>query len=199
MTTKRIIDVDITARADGKIPGWDTAAGTHLYVAPGSYAEGTSFPGSPASGEKFFHNTYDMLFFFDGTNWLSTNRGQIDFRADAALPFSVTLPERGVYPVWEGSDIYLLSAQAWFLVSGGTALSGSHKWVGTLTKQTAGTLLATFNIDSGASDSRRQTARVDINALVGSSNNSFDITWTKTGTPGGLYVGTTLSFRYVAV
>lgn len=42
MTNKRIIDVDTTDRADGKGPVWDTASGTHVYVASsGSVAADT--------------------------------------------------------------------------------------------------------------------------------------------------------------
>ncbi len=40
--TKRLIDVDTSARADGKVPVWDTASGTHVYVASsGSVAADT--------------------------------------------------------------------------------------------------------------------------------------------------------------
>lgn len=38
MTERRIIDVDLTDRADGKVPIWDTAAGTHLYGDPATAA-----------------------------------------------------------------------------------------------------------------------------------------------------------------
>lgn len=42
MTNKRMIDVDTAARADGKVPVWDTASGTHVYVAAsGSVAADT--------------------------------------------------------------------------------------------------------------------------------------------------------------
>lgn len=34
MTNRRIIDVDITDRADDRVPSWDTASGTHHYVVP---------------------------------------------------------------------------------------------------------------------------------------------------------------------
>ena len=40
MTARRMIDVDVTDRADGKVPIWDTAAGTHLYGDPSSVALG---------------------------------------------------------------------------------------------------------------------------------------------------------------
>ena len=36
MTTRRLIDADITARADGLIPIWDAAMGTHVYGISGA-------------------------------------------------------------------------------------------------------------------------------------------------------------------
>lgn len=53
MTNKRIIDVDTTDRADGKVPVWDTASSTHVYVsASGSVAADTIWdaPGDLAVG-----------------------------------------------------------------------------------------------------------------------------------------------------
>lgn len=34
MTTKRLVDVDITDRDDGKLPAWSDADSTHVYVSP---------------------------------------------------------------------------------------------------------------------------------------------------------------------
>jgi hypothetical protein len=36
MTTRRLIDVDITDRGDGKLPVWDAATGTHVYENAGA-------------------------------------------------------------------------------------------------------------------------------------------------------------------
>lgn len=34
MVSRRIIDVDITGRADGQVPSWDSGSGTHVYIDP---------------------------------------------------------------------------------------------------------------------------------------------------------------------
>lgn len=75
MTTKRIIDVNTAARADGKVPAWDTATATHLYVSPSSVAAttaptfvaaGTSATGTGAivPGLPAGHTTNDILLLF---------------------------------------------------------------------------------------------------------------------------------------
>jgi hypothetical protein len=181
----------------------EITVGTGLSLAAGSLtatgAAGTSFPGSPATNDRYFRTDLGMEFYWDGTNWVSTQLNQLMLTpADVVTPFSGTTGGiRGIFPVWGGSDIWLVAAQSWFFVNGGTALSGSHKWVGTLAKQPAGTTIATQTIDSGASSAYRQTALTAIGALLG-ANYQCDILWTKTGTPGTLFTQTTVSYRYVA-
>lgn len=75
MTTKRVIDVNTAARADGKVPAWDTASATHLYVSPSSVSSTTAPTfvgiGSSASGIGDItptlpagHATNDILLLF---------------------------------------------------------------------------------------------------------------------------------------
>lgn len=74
MTTRRLIDADISARADAKVLKWDAASGTHVYVSNAGASgvpSGSSFPGSPSTNDLFFHATYKQLFYYDGTRWLS--------------------------------------------------------------------------------------------------------------------------------
>jgi hypothetical protein len=90
-----------------------------------------------------------------------------------------------------------------FFVSGGTALGASHKWVGQLSKVPTGntdtSVGSAVNIDSGASSVWRESSQV-IDALLnnGTIHYEFGGTWTKTGTPGNLFVYTNLTYRIVA-
>ena len=111
--------------------------------------------------------------------------------AASASPFDGAVPWAGVYDLWLGH------VQATFFVAGGTALSGSHQWVGTLTKNPAGTLVATITINSGASGAWRTSGQTAIGALVGLTNFQLGWTWTKTGTPGDLSVMPNLTYRPV--
>lgn len=50
MTTRRMIDADITDRAEGKVPVWRAASGTHEYDDPASVS-------GAFVGAKVYHNT----------------------------------------------------------------------------------------------------------------------------------------------
>ena len=161
---------------------------------------GSSFPGSPSSGQFFWHTTRRLEYFYDGTRWLTTVLYEIPMGIELALqPFAasttsnrVMVPHAGVYDLWlEGFQA------SFYVVTGGTALGASHKWVCVLSKQPASIGLATVNIDSGASATFRNSGQIAIGALVGTTNFTFDVLTTKTGTPGNLHFWPTIRYRMV--
>lgn len=178
------------------------AAGGHVARVNGAVAwnSGTSFP-TAATGDRYWRTDLGMEFYYDGTRWLSTQLNQIQLvNTDALLALTATGALRAVKPVWgvTGNDIWVEDFQAWFFVgSGASALSASHKWVGVLTR-TGGTGIGTINIDSGASNAHRQSSIVAVDALLGGTTFELQVIWTKTGTPGGLFVQCAVSYRYVA-
>ena len=175
---------------------------------------GTSFPGSPANNDLFYRTDYDMLFFYDGTRWLSTNLftdqnlGTLftntttlgDLRSAISATASTVLRMLAPYNMG-ASDIWLVAYRVVFQVNGGTALSGSHKWVGTFQGFDAATSVtgtaATVNIDSGSSSVFRE-----LNTTIGAARVAgtlwYAMTWTKTGTPGSLQTGEQLIYRIIA-
>lgn len=165
---------------------------------------GTAFPSAPATNQRFFRTDRGIEYFYDGTRWLSTqlfNQG-IPGTDGPVLPYaaSIASAERLGAP-WQGVyDLWLVEFQFVFHVAGGgTALSASHKWVTVLSKQVAAgtqTAIATVNIDSGASSVFR-TSTVAIGALLGTTHFAFEISHTKTGTPGSLYSLPHLVYRLV--
>jgi hypothetical protein len=180
------------------------AAGAAYSVINGAVAwnSGTSFPGSKLTGDRYWRTDLGMEFYYDGTRWLSVQLNQMMLtNQDAFTPISATQSVqtwRAPSPVWAGSDIWMVSSQTWFYVNGGTALSGSHKWVGVVASTPGNTTIDTVNINSGASDTYRQSTATSVAALLGTSNFLVGVLWTKTGTPGTLYTQTTISYRYVA-
>ncbi len=187
--------------------GADTAARLALGAAGGALSRvngavawnsGTSFP-TAATGDRYWRTDLGMEFYYDGTRWLSVQLGSLVMHSDVTLPQAASFSVRAPYPAWSGSDIWLVAAQTWFYVVGGTALGASHKWVGVLNNQPAATTFDTVNIASGASDASRQSSLTAVGALLGSTNFYLLMQWTKTGTPGTLFALTTLTFRYVAV
>lgn len=55
--------------------------------APGSggYDEGSSFPGSPATGDKFYRTDRNILYFYDGTRWLTVDEKPLTFPTTGAV------------------------------------------------------------------------------------------------------------------
>ncbi len=164
---------------------------------------GASFPGSPVTGDVYYRTDHDLLFKYDGTNWLSTDL--FVMKLDGLFNQSVTLGSQQCAPCPTpsgGSDIFLVDLVAQFLVNAGTALSGSHKWVGTFNKQPTGntnTLLVTITIDSGASSVWRvSTTAIDALMNAGTVHYAFSQVWTKTGTPGNLFLQWYCTYRIVA-
>lgn len=185
-------------------------AAKRVLLGDASYARGgTAFPGSPSSGDIYWRTDLGMDFYYDGTRWLSTTLFRADIPERAAtnvnwiggITASTTASTRGPVPTpMGGSDIYLVDCILTFDVSGGTALSGSHKWVGTVDKNDAAgvtTTITTFTINSGATSTYRRTIN-SINALLGTTYFTWQSSWTKTGTPGGLLHGIEFTYRIVA-
>jgi hypothetical protein len=209
-------DLDASTTKHGllkKLPGGTTtflrADGT--FAAPPAAAAGTSFPGSPATNDRVFRTDLGMEFYFDGTRWLSSQLFSLNnqlgpFSGSAAYSpmnatmepaFFLTAPDK-----MGGSDIWLVRSRITFYVIGGTALSGSHKWVVKFAKVVAGntnTVFSTHNIDSGSSNAWREDAQA-IGALMnnGTTHYSVYVLITKTGTPGDLYPELLLWYRIVA-
>lgn len=173
----------------------------------GSISSGTSFPGGPATNDLFYRTDLALLFFYDGTRWLSTQvlTNRLTQVRTLPTPYSATTTGAIEAPtpyLQGGSDIWLVAARCAFHLAGGTAPSGSHKWVGTLTKLTSAlgeTTIATFTIDSGSASVYRELD-VSIGALLRNGTAYFVhwMNWTKTGTPGNLTAQVEYTYRIVA-
>ena len=173
-------------------------------VFPFEVPHGTTVPDLfPAAGARFFHDTLQMWFRHDGTRWLSEQvfRLMIENHTPVTMSWSATTNSvlRAPMPYPYGSDIYLEYMRVTeFVNSGGTALSASHKWVGTIEKRdvsNVGTTIDQFIIDSGAS-SQWRTETLPVGALL-DTDNYFEVAVNvaKTGTPGSLFAYVELVYR----
>lgn len=165
---------------------------------------GTSFPGSPATNDLFRRTDLGMIFYYDGTRWLSQQLFQGQFVAPTVvMPLSASGGAGSLnMAMGVGTDIWIekIISQL-FVASGGTALSGSHKWVGTIAKSATDntpTTLDTVTRDSGASATWTTTTTA-VGALLGTAATypRLAASWVKTGTPGTLTVIHTATFRIV--
>lgn len=163
---------------------------------------GTSFPGSPSTNDRFHRTDLDAEFYYDGTRWVTMQTYMaLTSMQTVVFPFSATNANspRAALSVPTGfSDAWLVDYQcAFFVAGGGTALSGSHKWVITSVKQPGGTASITVNIDSGASSAWR-VDKAAIGSLWTATNFVLETTSTKTGTPGNLTFGIQVRYQLVA-
>lgn len=185
-------------------------------VGGGGLAAGAAFPGSPSTNDLYFRTNLGMLFQYDGTRWLSSQLFTIQMIPGAGLTATTAVGDmRSVIsatanaivrapapPLQGGSDLWLVSHKVVFnVLGGGTALSGSHKWTGTLAGvDSAGSgtgTVATTTIDSGSSAAWRE-ATTAIGAVRAAGSLWYSTAWTKTGTPGNLETGEIVSFRIIA-
>jgi hypothetical protein len=164
-----------------------------------SLGGGTANPGSPATNDRFFRTDLGLEIMYDGTRWLTTTLYQCALPfADALPPISATgTAHRVALPLLSTYTIRVIDYWAGFFVSGGTALSGSHKWVCDLKIAVTGTALGTININSGASSVWRQGTALAINTNVAITEFELEVLSTKTGTPGNLYLAPMFSYRLV--
>jgi hypothetical protein len=70
------------------------------------FASGTSFPGSPANNDIYYRTDRDLLYFYDGTRWLTVQQFDLGIgwtEQSAALNATTTLhrwPVRQDYSLW---------------------------------------------------------------------------------------------------
>jgi len=164
----------------------------------GGVASGTSFPGSPAADDRFYRTDTNKVYFYNGSLWLSEAPHRRLIPASAAfLPITgTTVLARTLNPGVGSFAIWVVNSVCGFLVAGGgTALSGSHKWVGVVNADPS-TVLDTITIDSGSASVWRSNVAA-VGANVASTVVELDVTWTKTGTPGNLYAFHEIEYREI--
>lgn len=170
-----------------------------------AWNSGTSFPGSKATGDRYYRSDLLMEYIWNGTAWVSSTLHAAPMQTQVDMPIVATMTSYrlAMPPLAGNSDIWLDRITLAFLVNGGTALSGSHKWVASVFKSdnAGGTSsLGTFTIDSGASSVWRLATDITVGAAATASTylGTIETSWTKTGTPGGLFHSPYVVYRYIA-
>jgi hypothetical protein len=155
-------------------------------------ASGTSFPGSPATGDIFWRSDRNIEYVYDGTRWVSTQifmsqvfSLSVGISASANLT-SVPIPFGGTY------DMYVLD----YVVN--SQQSATMVWTFDLYKFDGAsfTNIATTST-SGDTTGNYTVHRVNVNAVVTSAHDAFQINITKTSGTGTLFSGHTITYRLV--
>lgn len=158
----------------------------------GGFPEGDSFPGSPATGQKFYRTDLNMLFYYDGTLWLTVQEFSLSFGGTInSADFAAYLPVR------QGFQFYLTRFTCVTFVSGTS--NGSNYWTVAIswrTEANADTLLLSFATaaDTGLNWINHDH---DIDEALPSTTRALRIAGNKTGSPGGLYTPITIYYRLI--
>jgi hypothetical protein len=195
MADKKISDFTAaTAVAAGDFIEIENAAGNSRKVDAkfAGIASGTSFPGSPASGDRFYRSDRNIEYFYDGMRWLSTEIFTV-----TAVPYPGGLtnstningfphPFAGLY------DIYALD------FVGNTQVTATATWTCDLYKLdgASATNIASFTT-SGDTINVYVAHRDTIDAVVASSIDSFQINITENTGTATFYAGFSLTYRLV--
>ncbi len=167
--------------------GADSGAG-------GGYDEGTGFPGSPSANDKFYRTDRNILYFYDGTRWLSTQVHTLHMSPHTAFPSltgTVTSLMRsvnvwtGLYDIWAEDAAFMWNYSA----SGGWTLNLS-KFDGT-TQTNIATHTPTFV------DTQWYSIRVAIGAVVASSIDMFVGGATENSGSATLTFGMSMTYRLI--
>lgn len=189
--------VRLYAKADGLLYSKDDA-GVETVVTGGGgggYSEGTAFPGAPTTGDKFFHNTYDLLFYYDGTRWLSATLFTMPFSPAivGAISGDTSPCDRGA-TMGSVSDIFLCDWFQTFQVV--TTNDGTKFWTFTLVNSNTGSTITSFTTAASAPDVWLST-RTAINAVLAGTTTLIQVNVTRTSTAGNLYRAGFVTYRQI--
>lgn len=160
---------------------------------------GTSFPGSPSNNDIFYRTDRDLLYFFDGTRWLSVNL----YRAGQAVQVaSFTTSPTILFRsgIWHTTyDLWLEAFYAGMFVA--TTNTGAAFWTIAFKKYQSdfSTSSTIVSVDSSAnSPSVLVTSTSAIGALLTPATyKMLQPEATKTGSPGALSVSAEYTYRLV--
>lgn len=165
---------------------------------------GTAFPSSPSNNDLYYRTDLDTLFFYNGTRWLSVAQNIVSLggtSGNTSLSATANNTNWGALDVPSGySDVWVEQIYGVMMAaSGGSALSGSHKWdINFNIGADNGGFSAwqSWTLDSGSSNVIRPQT-VTVGALLG-SNSVIQVACVKTGSPGNLFFSAQVRYRLVA-
>lgn len=157
---------------------------------------GTSFPGSPSSNDLFYRTDRDLLYFYDGTQWLTVNLFEAQLFQEQLAGQSAT-GTAGYWAVDSTYGMYLVDVCCSLFVNGTN--SGTSFWTlaiarGNSANSYTDIATADTSADAGSTWLRKTLA---INAVLDSTARVLRWRPVKTSTPGNLHAPATLRYRLI--
>ncbi len=168
----------------------------------GGLSSGTSFPGSPATNDLFYRTDHALIFYYDGTRWLTTDLYSKPFTTgDQGMPATGTVSIfRGVTYNTLGLDLWVVAIEIGTIVL--TTNNGSNFWTATVSKQsptlTPTTLAAPTTAADTANTWTNHTTAVGA-SLAPASFPGLVVDMAKTNAPGSIYLSVSMAYRYIGV
>lgn len=193
-------DTKISALAAGttpdgteKIPGVQGGATVSFTAKQLGAASGTSFPGSPSSGDRFYRTDRNIEYFYDGTRWLSTQLFTAGYPYNVAAttnPLDASAPHPFRH---KGYSIYIEDWQAASVLTNGTTASNYYAFRLSTFESTGSVVTSLGSGLSSQNDTQNVwTSRSEaIGAVVASTVEMIYVSLTETGAATAFY-----SFSY---
>lgn len=161
--------------------------------------EGTAFPTGPANGQRFRRTDRQIEYYYDSTavRWLSANQHSLPIAMQDVLnPRTTAATDRVPNPWASQYDIYV---EQFDYASNNSVASSSLNYF--TAQLNAGTTAASTNVGSslnGQSDTQFAwiTHRNQPNAVIGSTNPAFQVSYATTGSPS-CHMGSAIVYRLV--
>lgn len=162
----------------------------------GGYAEGTSFPGSPTTNQKFYRTDLNWLCFYDGTRWLTCQEFAQDFPAPGAGSSVTAAIARNA--VRKDYYQYFTKAAITSRILGATN-NGSNYWTFSIDLlSVTGGVTSIASANTSADTANQQTNRtIIVNYESTSSFFSAETVVTKVGSPSNILLMATLYYRLI--
>lgn len=169
----------------------------------GGLAEGTAFPGGPTTGDRFRRTDLDyLIFYYDGTRWLSEAEYPIEFRYSFPSGDSTTTNDAQIDRMVIDGDLDLYITRMWCAGYVGSTNNGSNYWTFKLqsfvSSDTPTNIDTSYNTSAGSANSWTRAggavdAVVDISTVIG-----LTVRVAKTGSPGAIYPKVKAYYRLIA-
>jgi hypothetical protein len=164
----------------------------------GGYSQGTTFPGSPSTNDKFYRTDLNLLCYYDGTRWLTVQVFETAaIPGTSLMPYSATRLANLRFALRQDFGIYMTRFNCQTFVSGTS--NGSNYWTVAFEWANAANSATSIVSFITASDTASNWTNHDqvIGSVLNSSARNMQVSVTKTGSPGDLYDPCSFCYRLI--